>query len=182
MGYGTCWVPGRILTSMVDNLLHISRLEANELPIQKESCDINALVEKVLKEHELFIEERKCVWEFNDTLIEMEADPDLFSRVISNLASNACKFTSSEDGTIEIKAERNDGKVHIQVADNGPGIPEDARERIFQKFGQTESTRKGNSTGLGLTFCKLAVERHGGEIGVSNRPEGGSIFWFTLPG
>jgi signal transduction histidine kinase len=71
----------------------------------------------------------------------------------------------------------------VRVVDTGEGIPEECRERIFEKFGQVENRKSGRtmSTGLGLTFCKLAVEAHGGKIGVESAPGQGSTFWFTLP-
>jgi signal transduction histidine kinase len=72
----------------------------------------------------------------------------------------------------------------VSVSDQGPGIPRELHARIFEKFGQVEGDvrNKGYSTGLGLTFCKLAVEQHGGQIGVESQPGCGSTFWFTLPG
>jgi two-component system, sensor histidine kinase and response regulator len=73
--------------------------------------------------------------------------------------------------------------VRTTVTDTGPGIPPEYRERIFEKFGQVEGRQEGKkySTGLGLTFCKLAVEAHGGQIGVDSEIGHGSTFWFTLP-
>ena len=73
--------------------------------------------------------------------------------------------------------------VRVAVSDTGPGIPREYRERVFEKFGQVEAVLSGQkfSTGLGLTFCRLAVEAHGGRIGVDSEVGHGSTFWFVLP-
>jgi len=77
--------------------------------------------------------------------------------------------------------EKNNREIRVSVKDNGPGIPEKFHTVIFEKYGQvTESTTK-KSTGLGLAFCKMAVEAHSGKIGVISKPGNGSTFWFTLP-
>src|SRR5438067_2249142 len=111
----------------------------------------------------------------------VSCDADVIRRVLENLISNALKFTKS-DGTIRINLERMGGDVTISVSDNGEGIPRDQHEHIFEKFGQTNSGRQHrHSTGLGLAFCRLAVEAHQGKIGVQSEPGKGSTFWFTLP-
>src|SRR6266536_3039983 len=107
--------------------------------------------------------------------------PSQWQSLAENLISNALKFTKS-DGTIRISVERNEADVTISVSDNGEGIPRDRHEHIFEKFGQTSSGRRHrHSTGLGLAFCRLAVEAHQGKIGVQSEPGKGSTFWFTLP-
>jgi signal transduction histidine kinase len=123
-----------------------------------------------------------------------QLDLDLVSRVLQNLVSNALKFTPRNGqvivGAAPAAAEvletrlpgRGDG-VLFTVRDNGPGIPDDERERIFEKFGVVESRKAGIkvSTGLGLAFCKQAVRAHRGAIWVENAPEGGSLFSVLLP-
>jgi signal transduction histidine kinase len=107
-------------------------------------------------------------------------DEDMIRRVMLNLLENAYKF-SPNGSMISIGAAMKDALILIWVDDQGSGIPEKAKERIFDKFVQvhTESPIKG--LGLGLAFCRLAIQAHGGKIWVENLPQGGSRFIFTLP-
>jgi signal transduction histidine kinase len=109
-------------------------------------------------------------------------DQSKFTRVLTNLLDNALKFTPS-GGQVTLAAERYlENMVVLRVSDTGPGIPDGYREKIFERFSQIpgQSGRRRGS-GLGLTFCRLAVEAHGGRIWVDPRPGGGSIFTLTLP-
>lgn len=99
--------------------------------------------------------------------------------------TNAIKYTPN-GGRITTRVTRCSNDVRIEVADTGPGIALEYHDRIFEKFGQIEAQQKDggqkHSAGLGLTFCKLAIEAHGGTIGVDSTPGEGSVFWFVLPG
>jgi signal transduction histidine kinase len=114
----------------------------------------------------------------------LNADASKLKRVLVNLLGNAVKFTSPA-GFVTLSARLNDDhdSVEFCVQDTGEGIPAEAFERIFQKFGQVDSRAGGRSmsTGLGLTFCKLAVEAHGGQIHVESVLLEGSKFFFTIP-
>jgi signal transduction histidine kinase len=103
-------------------------------------------------------------------------------RVLVNLVGNAIKFTPRR-GEIRIGMESRNGLARITVSDSGPGVDPEHRKVIFEKFGQAPLGRAGKarSTGLGLTFCKLAVEAHGGNIGVESGSKGGARFWIELP-
>jgi signal transduction histidine kinase len=123
-------------------------------------------------------------------------DEDLVIRVLVNLLDNAINF-SPQGSTVLVTADRVSaippfGKsseitsqhyISVSVTDTGPGIPEEYREKIFEKFSQVEGQerRRGRGSGLGLAFCKLAVEAHGGHIWVESQMERGSTFTFTLP-
>jgi NtrC-family two-component system sensor histidine kinase KinB len=113
----------------------------------------------------------------------VQADPELIARVVDNLLSNAMKYTDN-GGHIGVSAARQQRMVVVRVSDDGEGIPPEFHKRIFDKFGQVidkagAPLRKG--TGLGLAFCRLAVEAHGGALHVDSAPGHGSTFTFTLP-
>ncbi len=107
-------------------------------------------------------------------------DVDMIRRVLINLMENASKFTPPE-GKIEIGAKREGGWVHMWVQDNGPGIPFGDQERIFHKFTRLLGETSPNGLGVGLAFCRLAVEGHGGKIRVESQSGQGAKFILTLP-
>lgn len=107
-------------------------------------------------------------------------DAYLVERILTNLVLNAIKFTP-KNGRILIEQKNEVAAIKICVIDNGTGIPGEFHKRIFEKYGQVENGKSSKSTGLGLTFCKMAVEAHGGEIGVISEINKGSTFWFTIP-
>jgi len=121
--------------------------------------------------------------------VNVKGDEDRLVQIVVNLLSNAIKF-SEQGGEIEIEAEAvslgENGQqklVEIAVADRGRGVPEELREKIFERFEQvaiSDATESGGS-GLGLAICKSIAELHGGSIGVRENPGGGSIFWFRIP-
>jgi two-component system sensor histidine kinase/response regulator len=112
----------------------------------------------------------------------VDCDPDIVRRVFANLLGNAVKF-SPPDEVIAITIADAQKEIKISITDKGYGIAPEYHQKIFDKFGQVEMHKQHqtHSTGLGLTFCRLAVEAHGGKIGVISEPEKGSTFWFTLP-
>jgi signal transduction histidine kinase len=104
----------------------------------------------------------------------------MIRRVLINLVENAVKYTPS-DGAITIKVSAGDDEIRIGVSDTGPGIDVLDQKRIFEKFARVERKGRSKGLGLGLAFCRLAVEAHGGKIWVESGPEQGSVFYFTLP-
>jgi signal transduction histidine kinase len=171
------------LMEMINSLLDVSKMEHGEMQLDLSEFDIAEVAREIVGKIEPLREDRSIVLEFSEDPLLVKADRQLISRVIQNLLSNALRFTPSPGGEIRIRAERSDKMVKVCVIDNGPGVPKEYHEKIFEKFGQVESraNRQKYSTGLGLTFCKLAVESHGGRIGVESEPGKGSNFWFTLP-
>jgi signal transduction histidine kinase len=115
-----------------------------------------------------------------DDLPSVFVDVDMIRRVMINLLENAIKYTPFR-GQIEIGAEADGDFVRVYVVDNGPGIPETESERIFDKFTRLKNKTGSSGLGVGLAFCKLAVQGHGGRIWVEPAPEHGSKFVFTLP-
>jgi signal transduction histidine kinase len=113
---------------------------------------------------------------------KMVADRWVLIRILVNLLSNALKYTPS-GGTITLTVAMDDGWVHFSVKDQGPGIPKEYLERIFDRFVQVEARKAGAAvgTGLGLTFCKLAVEAHGGRIWLESEVGNGTTVHFVMP-
>lgn len=173
---------GFSLSEMISSLLDVSRLESGEMPLNLDACDLRSLVSEALNLLGSLVDRTNVVYEPPQKEILANCDAELIRRVISNLAGNSIKYTPN-DGEVRITVEGGDSRVLVSVADTGPGIPPDFHERIFEKFGQAEAgkERKKYSTGLGLTFCKLAVEAHGGQIGIESEVGKGSTFWFELP-
>ena len=104
----------------------------------------------------------------------------MIGRVVINLLDNAIKY-SPDDSTIIVSTATIGGEVYVRVKDTGPGIPAEAQATIFDKFSRVKQRNMPHGVGLGLAFCKLAVEAHGGRIWVKNNDEGGSMFTFVLP-
>jgi two-component system, NtrC family, sensor histidine kinase KinB len=176
----------RKMIRRVDSLLDIAKMQSGEISLDSNSFALATPAANVLDELQPLAAERGITLTFNapEGLVNIQADEDKVERVIQNLVDNALKYTA-DDTTITIYAaplEDNPAYVRVDVVDRGPGIPPDYRERLFDRYVQVQGqrgTRRG--VGLGLTFCRLVVEAHGGRIWVEENPGGGSVFSFTLP-
>ena len=149
-----------------------------------EPVDLSAIVAKSVEANRAIGEHRSVVFTFDENPREttVNADGDRLTQVVANFPSNAVKF-SPAGGTIKISVTTHNGNLRVSVADDGPGVPDDFRERIFEKFSQADSTdtRGPGGTGLGLSICKAIIERHGGGIGFTSSQGGGATFFFDLP-
>jgi two-component system, sensor histidine kinase and response regulator len=166
--------------ALINSVLDLGKIEAGELRPHRSVCDLLALARDSATILDLLRGARKITVECASETLPACLDRDLIGRVIQNFLGNALKFTE-EDGTIVIRVERVDGRVRLSVIDDGPGIPAEFHERIFEKYCQVESGRPRIGTGIGLTFCRLAVQAHGGTIGVISELGKGSTFWLELP-
>ncbi|HWZ89540.1 MAG TPA: response regulator [Polyangiaceae bacterium] len=166
---------------MANDLLDVSRLEEGKLNLKLAEHDLGGLAEKVRSSLSGFERGRTIELELMAPTVAV-CDSGLVQRILENLVSNAIKHTPS-GSTIRISVGSRDRRALVAVSDQGPGVPVEARQRIFEKFGvvSTRQQDRYHSAGLGLAFCKLAVEAHGGTIGVDPREPTGSIFWFELP-
>jgi signal transduction histidine kinase len=174
----------RTLLDLVNDLLDIGKLESGKMRLQCAAAAPETLIAEAVRQVEPLVRERRLHLrvEAAPELPAVGVDTDLAVRVLVNLLGNAIKFTAQE-GEIEVTAGRVGEYVAFSVRDTGEGIPPEYQNSIFEKFGQVETSKSGRqlSTGLGLTFCKMAVEAHGGRIQVASEPGVGSTFTFTLP-
>jgi len=173
-----------MLLDMVNTLLDINNMESGEMKLEIETVDVAGLLEEALDQVRGLAKERghTLTADLGPTCGAVDADQEKLLRVAVNLLGNAIKFTQ-DGGDIQLAAACDDDGVTLSVIDNGPGIPEEYRERIFEKFGQVETRNAGHkhSTGLGLTFCKMVAEAHGGRIWVDSEVGKGSTFSVYLP-
>ena len=174
----------RTAIEMIRAILDVARMEADQMELNRCGVDLGSVIDEIHQETGSILQYKglRLVCEMPLDLPSVNADREVLRRIMVNLIHNAVKF-SPESAAITIGASRERDVVRLSVADRGIGIPDDYKARIFEKFGQVESRQSGvkYSTGLGLTFCRMAVDAHGGAIGVADNTEGGAVFWFTLP-
>jgi signal transduction histidine kinase len=168
------------LLSMIGSILDVSKMAAGEMRLQREPCDLDALIRASALSSKPMTSNRTVTFDAPESALTVSVDVGLVRRVLQNLLGNALKYSKS-DGNVRIVVTPSSSEVRIAVIDTGPGIAPEYHQRIFEKFGQVEDRKYRLGTGLGLTFCKLAVEAHGGDIGVDSEVGKGSTFWFTLP-
>jgi two-component system sensor histidine kinase/response regulator len=167
------------LNELMQLMLDVSRLESGGMPVHISDCELDKLARSVIDAISLRAGDRRLTLSASEA-IHVECDSSLVRRILENLVNNALKFTHG-GGTVGVSLAEADGVARVTVRDTGCGIPPDCHQKIFEKFGQVEGAGQRLGTGLGLTFCKLAVTAHGGEIGVESEMGQGSSFWFTLP-
>jgi signal transduction histidine kinase len=154
------------------------------MEIDIQDINFHTLIEELLIEFTALANDNNVIIlnKVTDKIPLIRADQDKLIRIITNLVDNAIKF-SPQGGHVIISAEKQNSQfMTVKVTDYGAGIPLDYREKIFERFIQVPGQRSQRAgTGLGLAFCRLSVEAHGGEIWVDQNPEGGSVFTFTIP-
>jgi signal transduction histidine kinase/DNA-binding response OmpR family regulator len=177
------------LLTIINDILDFSKIEAGKLAIEAFPFDLRLVIEEVEEMLAPKAEERKL-----DLVLQFPhgeprhfiGDAGRIRQVLTNLVGNAVKFSARGSVLIAVQCQGQDGhqaRMHISVQDNGPGIPPDKLDLLFEKFSQVDAsaTRKYGGTGLGLAISKHLVELMGGSIGVESRLGQGSTFWFTLP-
>lgn len=177
---------GNTLLGMINDLLDISKMEDGSLKLTLEEVSPADLVSAAILQVQPLAQDKSLLLKTDiaTELPTLYADRSQLQRTLTNLLANACKFTP-EKGTITVSVQHAapENAFLFCVSDTGEGIPQEAFERIFEKFGQAEMRRSGHfySTGLGLTLCKMVVEMHGGRIWVESQLGEGATFLFTLP-
>ncbi|OGR40910.1 MAG: hypothetical protein A2X35_02975 [Elusimicrobia bacterium GWA2_61_42] len=169
-----------VMMRMVSDLLDASKMESGKMKLSLADCDLPALLEEAAASMKPLAGARRLSVVPGQG--KVKADRELICRVVQNLVGNALKFAPKEGGYVRLAVSPSAAGVRVTVENNGPDIPAEYQEEIFEKFGQVTSggVRKPFSTGLGLHFCKLAVEAHGGSIGVESAPGQPTVFWFEL--
>ena len=172
------------LTLLIDDLLLLSSLDSGFMRLQLQAVSLRSAVRDVLDDHRAKASARGITLE--DAVpsdLGAQADPDRLRQVLSNLVDNAIKYGKSS-GSVRVSAlRRPDGRVEVSVQDDGPGIPDEAKDRIFERFYRVDKarSREQGGTGLGLAIVKHVVQAHGGEVKVESSLGHGCVFSFTLP-
>ncbi|MCB0834572.1 MAG: response regulator [Bacteroidetes bacterium] len=174
------------ILKMITDILDISRIEENKIKLRLEKFHIKEILEANANEFVFMMQKYKI-----ESHIEVEAgtpdvaaDKDMVHRIVGNLLHNAIKHSTSGGViTLSARGDTRNGRMYVSIKDTGEGIPPEYTEKIFEKFAQADLKKLGLKTdrGLGLTFCKLAVEAHGGKIWVDSQVGQGSNFQFFLP-
>ena len=172
------------LIRLINDILDMEKIESGKMNFQTTVLDLTELIEQAVKANQGYAEQRQVQLRVSAALpgAKLHADSDRLMQVLTNLISNACKF-SPAGGSVDIALSRQGARIRVAVIDYGPGIPEEFRPRIFQKFSQADASnvKQKGGTGLGLSISKAIVEGLGGEIGFETGAQTGSTFYFYLP-
>jgi two-component system, sensor histidine kinase and response regulator len=168
------------LRNIIGSILDVSKIEAGEMHLNSEPFDLSALIREMLETLHLLPGNRTVTFDADDSPLTVTGDVGLIRRVLQNLIGNAVSYTPF-GGDVRITLVLSSSEVRVSVIDRGPGIALEHHQCIFEKYGQVHDWSDRIGTGLGLTFCKLAMDAHGGQIGVESEVGHGSTFWFTLP-
>lgn len=174
---------GRTLLVLLNDLLDLAKLESDSMVFEFINTNLDGLIQSVTKEFSTLSAERKLSIHYDnpdfDTIADL--DPTKMKQIVRNLLSNAVKF-SPIGGEIHVNMQKENGAFIVSVRDQGPGIPEDELESIFDKFVQSSKTKTGaGGTGLGLAICRQLITAHGGHIWAVNNTDAGSTLLFNVP-
>jgi PAS domain S-box-containing protein len=172
------------LIRLINDILDMEKIESGKMTLQTQVLDLTELIEQAMTANEGFASQHGVQLRTVSTFpgAQVHADRDRLAQVLTNLISNACKF-SPPQSSVDVAVSAHGERVRVDIIDRGPGISEAFRQRIFQKFSQEDSSdmRQKGGTGLGLSISKAIVEGLGGEIGFETEEGKGSAFYFYLP-
>jgi signal transduction histidine kinase len=178
------WRNSDRLRRLIDDLLDVQKMESGRLDLRLGQFGVDSLLSAAVQSNQLYAVQYGVELQYQamTTDVAVRVDDDRFHQVISNLLSNAIKY-SPDEGRVVVNAVVRDGQVRISVQDNGRGIPDDFKSRVFETFAQADSseTRLAGGTGLGLSICKRLVTAFGGTIGFESFVGKGTTFWVDLP-
>jgi signal transduction histidine kinase len=171
----------RTLQRLTNSLLDVSRFEAGRMPVRRSVTDLSVLVRSVVTAVRILQPTRDIAVETHGDSV-CNCDPELTRRIIENLVSNAMKHTQTA-GRVRVVTSGSRNRAYIAVHDEGPGVSPEKRNRIFEPYNAEglRSTTGYESSGLGLAFCRLAVEAQGGAIRIEDGRPHGSVFVVELP-
>lgn len=172
------------LSRLVNQVLDMAKIESGHAQWQHEAVDLRELVAHAVQTTAGTFRERGAVVEVvqPDTLPPLQADRDRLLQVLLNLLSNAAKFVPPGRGRVVVTLAAGEGGVRVEVQDNGPGVPPEQQQLVFEKFRQGgEATNRPQGTGLGLPISRQIVEHHGGRMWLRSEPGRGACFGFELP-
>ena len=172
------------LQTLVDNLLESASIEAGHFRVSPRPFNLGEIIAEAIRTMQPLLDKhsQRLMVELPAAIPVVRADPRRTVQVLTNLLSNASKY-SPDESEIAISATVCKGWARVAVADQGPGIPAEYRNVLFNRFAQPETVHGGAlyGAGLGLSVVKAIVKAHGGQVGSDDRPGGGTVFWFTLP-
>lgn len=170
------------LLALVNDLLDLEKVGSGDLSVRKEECALSAVLDRACETVTPIAAGAGVTLKIAPTTLTLHADPERLAQVMINLLANAVRF-SPKGGAVSVTVEPHGDHVHILVDDQGPGVPEDYRERIFEPFRQVEGSaaHKKGGTGLGLAISHAIVTEHGGWIEVGDAPGSGARFTIGLP-
>ncbi|WP_149956511.1 sensor histidine kinase [Zafaria cholistanensis] len=171
------------LTALVQDIIELSRLQGADVVMQGRPVDVNAVLAEAVDRNKLPAEGKHIKISLggrSDALVH--GDPDLLMTAFRNLIDNAIRY-SPEGTTVGVGVRSRDGLVQVSVTDQGPGIPQEEQDRIFERFYRVDAarSRQTGGTGLGLSIVKHVISNHGGEVTVWSQPGQGSTFTVRLP-
>jgi two-component system, OmpR family, sensor histidine kinase VicK len=171
------------LVAIVNDILDLEKIEAGEMLYESRPVEMRALATQVIEDNLAFAASHGVALRLHDAAVEgtVHSDPQRLAQVLTNLVSNAVKF-SPRNSEVVVSVENRDQAVSVSVRDHGPGIPDDYKSRIFEKFVQVDATdqRQRGGTGLGLTITKQIVDQLDGRIAFEHAPGDGTIFKVTF--
>lgn len=172
------------LIRLINDILDLEKIEAGKIAIDKASIDVGSFMEQAMQANQGIAQQHEVALELKNLApgAKVHADHDRLTQVVTNLISNAVKF-SPPAAVVELMVKREHNDICVSVQDHGPGIPEEFHSKVFERFSQadTSATRPQGGTGLGLSIARSIIETHGGTIGFTTEEGVGTTFTFTLP-
>lgn len=172
------------LIRLINDILDSEKIESGKMRFELQAQELEPLLERALADNEGFAAQHgvKLALHKAENSLQVCVDSDRLIQVVTNLLSNAIKFSPPE-GTVDVTVRKRGRRARVEISDKGPGIPDEFRQRIFQKFSQADSsdTRQKGGTGLGLSISKAILERMEGNIGFTTESNAGTTFYFDLP-